>query len=149
MTNFDQLWWLWLWKALQLFNTDCDGCERQISSNSDDCDLWKARQRDVRETSARSVFPEEKLSRKSKVGNDQKYLDDDEDNNDEDDDDDQDDEDDDDEEVDEEMLLRFNTCAVVSSAGSLKDSGLGAFIDSHDIVIRWNIVVKWNVIKIS
>ena len=32
----------------------------------------------------------------------------------------------------------FNTCAVVSSAGSLKGSGLGSFIDTHDIVLRFN-----------
>ena len=32
----------------------------------------------------------------------------------------------------------FKTCAVVSSAGSLKGSGLGSFIDTHDIVLRFN-----------
>jgi beta-galactoside alpha-2,6-sialyltransferase (sialyltransferase 1) len=32
----------------------------------------------------------------------------------------------------------FNTCAVVTSAGSLKHSRLGAFIDEHDIVLRFN-----------
>jgi len=32
----------------------------------------------------------------------------------------------------------FNTCAIVTSAGSLKHSRLGAFIDSHDIVLRFN-----------
>ena len=32
----------------------------------------------------------------------------------------------------------FNTCAVVSSAGSLKGSGLGSFIDTHEIVLRFN-----------
>jgi len=32
----------------------------------------------------------------------------------------------------------FNTCAVVTSAGSLKHSKLGHFIDSHDLVLRFN-----------
>lgn len=32
----------------------------------------------------------------------------------------------------------FNTCAVVTSAGSLKHSKLGQFIDSHDLVLRFN-----------
>ncbi|KAF2368509.1 Glycosyl transferase family 29 [Trinorchestia longiramus] len=32
----------------------------------------------------------------------------------------------------------FNTCVVVSSAGSLRGSGLGSFIDSHDAVVRLN-----------
>ncbi|XP_042884233.1 beta-galactoside alpha-2,6-sialyltransferase 2-like [Penaeus japonicus] len=32
----------------------------------------------------------------------------------------------------------FNSCAVVSSAGSLKGSKLGNFIDSHDAVVRFN-----------
>jgi hypothetical protein len=32
----------------------------------------------------------------------------------------------------------FDTCAVVSSSGSLKDSGLGARIDANDFVIRFN-----------
>ncbi|CAL4178203.1 unnamed protein product, partial [Meganyctiphanes norvegica] len=32
----------------------------------------------------------------------------------------------------------FNTCAVVSSAASLKGSGLGDFIDSHDAIVRFN-----------
>ena len=32
----------------------------------------------------------------------------------------------------------FNTCAVVSSAGSLRGSNLGSTIDSHDYVIRFN-----------
>ncbi|CAH1984946.1 unnamed protein product [Acanthoscelides obtectus] len=33
---------------------------------------------------------------------------------------------------------RFNTCAIVSSAGALKGSNLGKFIDSHDLVLRFN-----------
>ena len=125
--------WLWI---------DCDDCERRGNEMFEKLQLDR-------------FFPKKNFLESRRLAMIKKYLDDDEDNNDEDDDDDDDDEDDkddkddDDEEVDEEMLLRFNTCAVVSSAGSLKDSGLGAFIDSHDIVIRWNIVVKWNVIKIS
>ena len=34
--------------------------------------------------------------------------------------------------------LSFNSCAVVSSAGTLQKSGLGTFIDSHDLVLRFN-----------
>ena len=34
--------------------------------------------------------------------------------------------------------LHFNSCAVVSSAGTLQKSGLGSFIDSHDLVLRFN-----------
>ncbi|XP_057652169.1 beta-galactoside alpha-2,6-sialyltransferase 1 isoform X1 [Diorhabda carinulata] len=33
---------------------------------------------------------------------------------------------------------RFHSCAVVASAGSLKDSKLGSLIDSHDLVLRFN-----------
>nr|CAD7458498.1 unnamed protein product [Timema tahoe] len=32
----------------------------------------------------------------------------------------------------------YNTCAIVSNAGSLYKSGLGAFIDSHELVVRFN-----------
>lgn len=32
----------------------------------------------------------------------------------------------------------FNTCAIIASAGSLKNSNLGARIDSHDLVLRFN-----------
>ncbi|XP_073943453.1 beta-galactoside-a-2,6-sialyltransferase [Choristoneura fumiferana] len=32
----------------------------------------------------------------------------------------------------------FNTCAVVSSSGALLGSRLGSFIDSHDMVLRFN-----------
>ena len=34
--------------------------------------------------------------------------------------------------------LSFNSCAVVTSAGTMKKSGLGHFIDSHDLVLRFN-----------
>ncbi|CAG9863526.1 unnamed protein product [Phyllotreta striolata] len=33
---------------------------------------------------------------------------------------------------------RYNSCAIVASAGSLRDSNLGALIDSHDLVLRFN-----------
>ncbi|KAG7304125.1 hypothetical protein JYU34_011058 [Plutella xylostella] len=33
---------------------------------------------------------------------------------------------------------RYNTCAVVTSAGALLGSQLGKFIDSHDMVLRFN-----------
>nr|XP_023027108.1 beta-galactoside alpha-2,6-sialyltransferase 2 [Leptinotarsa decemlineata] len=33
---------------------------------------------------------------------------------------------------------RFNSCAIVASAGALKDSNLGLLIDSHDLVMRFN-----------
>lgn len=33
---------------------------------------------------------------------------------------------------------RAKTCVIVSSAGSMAGSGLGDFIDSHDIVMRFN-----------
>ncbi|CAH1183746.1 unnamed protein product [Phaedon cochleariae] len=33
---------------------------------------------------------------------------------------------------------RFNSCAIIASAGSLKNSNLGSFIDSHDLVMRFN-----------
>ncbi|CAG9835211.1 unnamed protein product [Diabrotica balteata] len=33
---------------------------------------------------------------------------------------------------------RFNSCAIVASAGSLKDSNLGSLIDAHDLVLRFN-----------
>ncbi|CAH0557889.1 unnamed protein product [Brassicogethes aeneus] len=33
---------------------------------------------------------------------------------------------------------RFNSCAIVASAGGLKGSQLGPFIDSHDLVLRFN-----------
>lgn len=32
----------------------------------------------------------------------------------------------------------FNTCAVVTSAGSLKGARLGEFIDAHELVLRFN-----------
>ena len=32
----------------------------------------------------------------------------------------------------------YNSCAVVSSGGSLHKSGLGAFIDTHELVLRFN-----------
>ncbi|XP_060517236.1 beta-galactoside alpha-2,6-sialyltransferase 1 [Cylas formicarius] len=32
----------------------------------------------------------------------------------------------------------FNSCAVVASSGALKNSNLGSFIDSHDVVLRFN-----------
>jgi len=41
----------------------------------------------------------------------------------------------------------FNTCAVVSSAGSLKGSGLGQMIDTHDIVLRFNNAPTENHVK--
>ncbi|KAJ9594899.1 hypothetical protein L9F63_013804 [Diploptera punctata] len=33
---------------------------------------------------------------------------------------------------------KFNTCAIVTNAGSLFGSGLGSFIDKHDMVVRFN-----------
>ncbi|KAG5893484.1 hypothetical protein JTB14_010535 [Gonioctena quinquepunctata] len=33
---------------------------------------------------------------------------------------------------------RFNSCAIVASAGALRDSNLGLLIDSHDLVMRFN-----------
>ncbi|KAH0807394.1 hypothetical protein GEV33_015397 [Tenebrio molitor] len=33
---------------------------------------------------------------------------------------------------------KFNSCAIVASAGALKDSSLGKTIDSHDLVLRFN-----------
>ncbi|KAJ3654917.1 hypothetical protein Zmor_014069 [Zophobas morio] len=33
---------------------------------------------------------------------------------------------------------KFNSCAIVASAGALKDSNLGKTIDSHDLVLRFN-----------
>ncbi|RZC32781.1 beta-galactoside alpha-2,6-sialyltransferase 1 [Asbolus verrucosus] len=33
---------------------------------------------------------------------------------------------------------KFNSCAIVASAGSLKDSNLGKTIDAHDLVLRFN-----------
>ena len=35
-------------------------------------------------------------------------------------------------------LADFSTCAVVGSSSSLKDAGMGAAIDSHTAVIRFN-----------
>ncbi|CAG9768976.1 unnamed protein product [Ceutorhynchus assimilis] len=32
----------------------------------------------------------------------------------------------------------FNSCAVIASAGALRNSNLGKFIDSHDVVLRFN-----------
>jgi hypothetical protein len=41
-------------------------------------------------------------------------------------------------------LLNFPlTCAIVSSAGTLKDTRLGHWIDSHDIVIQLNNAPIW------
>ena len=36
------------------------------------------------------------------------------------------------------QTLRFNSCAVVGSAGTLRDRGFGAAIDAHDAVLRVN-----------
>ncbi|XP_063224605.1 beta-galactoside alpha-2,6-sialyltransferase 2 isoform X2 [Bacillus rossius redtenbacheri] len=33
---------------------------------------------------------------------------------------------------------RYNSCAIVTNAGSLHRSGLGEFIDAHDLVVRFN-----------
>ncbi|XP_044266356.1 beta-galactoside alpha-2,6-sialyltransferase 1 [Tribolium madens] len=33
---------------------------------------------------------------------------------------------------------KFNSCAIVASAGALKDSNLGKNIDAHDLVLRFN-----------
>ncbi|XP_069689641.1 beta-galactoside alpha-2,6-sialyltransferase 2 [Periplaneta americana] len=36
------------------------------------------------------------------------------------------------------FMDKYNTCAIVTNAGSLFGSGLGTFIDMHDMVLRFN-----------
>ncbi|XP_075235729.1 beta-galactoside-a-2,6-sialyltransferase [Lycorma delicatula] len=33
---------------------------------------------------------------------------------------------------------RYNNCAIISNSGAFKNSNLGSFIDSHDLVLRFN-----------